>query len=234
MALLWWQIWSLFFTATEERVTLKFQHWVDRQPLVLDSVLYRNDAGEAYRVSKCKYYIGRIRLLAESGPGYESPDFQLIDVESDAAPVLPLKAVPAGRYTALSFLLGVDSLGQGRGVQSGALDPLNGMFWTWNTGYIFFKLEGTADSADTPGHFFEYHIGGYRKPANCLRTILIQFPNVLELGGSHKAQISVHVNVAESLRTPHMIRFSEHPSITDFHYATWIADNCLDMFSLGW
>jgi hypothetical protein len=36
--------------------------------------------------------------------------------------------------TAIKFLLGVDSLKNVSGIQTGALDPAKGMFWTWNTG----------------------------------------------------------------------------------------------------
>ena len=38
--------------------------------------------------------------------------------------------------------LGVDSVLNYNGVHEGALDPINGMYWTWQTGYIHCKLEG--------------------------------------------------------------------------------------------
>ena len=43
--------------------------------------------------------------------------------------------------------LGVDSLRNVTGVQTGALDPAMDMYWTWNTGYVMAKLEAAAQQA---------------------------------------------------------------------------------------
>ena len=56
--------------------------------------------------------------------------------------------------------LGVDSVLNYNGVHEGALDPINGMYWTWQTGYINCKLEGNI-ICDSSRKSFEYHIGGY-------------------------------------------------------------------------
>ena len=52
--------------------------------------------------------------------------------------------MPAGNYNSLSFLLGVDSMHNVSGAQTGALDPANDMFWTWNSGYVMAKMEGAS------------------------------------------------------------------------------------------
>ena len=48
--------------------------------------------------------------------------------------------------------------------RTGVLDPSGAgadMYWTWNSGYIFFKMEGTSPAATGMGNSFMYHIGGF-------------------------------------------------------------------------
>jgi hypothetical protein len=52
--------------------------------------------------------------------------------------------------TGIRFLLGVDSARNVSGIQTGALDPARGMFWTWNSGYVMAKIEGSSPSAHVP------------------------------------------------------------------------------------
>ena len=57
------------------------------------------------------------------------------------------------------------------GAHSGALDPSNGMFWSWQSGYINFKIEGLSPSCVTRKNKFQFHIGGYQAPHNTLRRL---------------------------------------------------------------
>jgi hypothetical protein len=72
--------------------------------------------------------------------------------------------------------LGVDSIRNVSGIQTGALDPLKGMFWTWNSGYVMAKLEGSSESSNSAGNRFTYHIGGFRPGMNVLKTIDLIIP----------------------------------------------------------
>ncbi len=128
----------------------------------------------------------------------------------------------------------MDSARNCSGIQSGALDPVNGMFWTWNTGYIFFKLEGRAAASHSTGNTIEYHIGGYKAPANCIRHVTLAFPFPMKLMPEEKiaAEIRIKADAAEVLAKPTAIDFSTLSSVTDFHNADTIADNYADMFSL--
>ena len=63
-----------------------------------------------------------------------------------------LKNIPAGDYNQITFTIGVDSLRSTMDVSKrpGVLDPAqghDGMYWTWNSGYIFFKMEGISPAA---------------------------------------------------------------------------------------
>jgi hypothetical protein len=119
---------------------IQFRHVINNEIIKLDNVTYVNDLGQTYTVSKFKYYIGQIRLRKTDGKEFLVDEYFLIDEEDEASKTVSLENIPAGEYEAISFILGVDSLRNCSGAQSGALDPFKGMFWSWNTGYIFLKL----------------------------------------------------------------------------------------------
>ena len=69
-------------------------------------------------------------------------------------------------FDAIQFNLGIDSLTNVSGALGGDLDPTKGMYWTWQNGYVNFKLQGTSDLCNNPKNEFEFHLGGYLKPFN--------------------------------------------------------------------
>lgn len=63
------------------------------------------------------------------------------------------------------YSIGLDSLTNASGALTGDLDPLKGMFWTWQSGYIHLKLEGqSTKQSNTNPVKYTYHLGGYRWP----------------------------------------------------------------------
>lgn len=87
--------------------------------------------------------------------------------------------VPIGTFIALRFAVGVDSVRNHSDPAawpvSNPLSLLNSahMHWNWNTGYIFFKLEGQYQRTDPPVNGgFSYHLGG----DSFYRPITLRFP----------------------------------------------------------
>lgn len=82
--------------------------------------------------------------------------------------VYPQQAI--ARNYAISLLFGVDSAIQVGGVGKGALDPQRGMYWTWQTGYVQWKMEGVirvdeesnrSDGSAVAEYPMELHLGGF-------------------------------------------------------------------------
>lgn len=118
-------------------------------------------------------------------------------------------------------------------IAKGVLDPVKGMFWAWNTGYIFLKLEGKSTYSKSPSNIFEYHIGGFKQPNNCIRQVTLDLTEKsLQKVGDDADFLSILVDISEVLKTPKSIDFKELSSVTDFNNATMIADNYADMFSV--
>jgi hypothetical protein len=211
-------------------LVIKFENYVGDKKLILDSAEYKNELGQSFTVSKFNYYISHIELGNADGKKYICKEYFLVKEENSESKTISIK-VPAGNYTSISYIVGVDSLHNCSGLQTGALDPANGMFWAWNTGYVFLKLEGHASQSKSPGNIFEYHIGGFREPNNCIRTVKLEIGN-WKFENGETVSVNVKADAAEVLKTPTTIDFSKLSSVTDFHNAAIIADNYVDMFSL--
>ena len=95
----------------------------------------------------------------------------MIDIFQPESLEILLSTVSFSNGDELSFNLGVSSDMNTTGAHSGALDPSNGMFWSWQSGYINFKIEGISPSSKTRQNKFQFHIGGYQSPYNTLRRL---------------------------------------------------------------
>lgn len=213
-------------------LSIGFNHYVDSLLLKLDSTEYKNELGQTYKVGMFKYYICNIRLKKLDGKEFVSKEYFLINEDVEESKKIILKDIPEGTYTTLVFTIGVDSAANCSGAQSGALDPINAMFWAWNTGYIFMKLEGKAAASSAPGKIFEYHIGGYKDPNDNIRKIFFPFTENVLIEKNKTAEIKMKVNVSEILKDPTTIDFSKLPTVTDAQNGGIIADNYRDAFSI--
>lgn len=216
----------------QKALNIQFEHFVGDDALLLDSMNYKNALGQNFTISKFKYYVGHFSLKNTDGKDFSSKDYFLIDEEEPLSKQISLKNIPPGKYQSISFILGVDSLSNCSGAQRGALDPINAMFWAWNTGYIFLKMEGYSPFSNSSGHFYEYHIGGFRKPNNCIRTITLNSNNIIEISPQKNATLHLKVDAAEILKTPTIVDFTKLSAVTDFNNATTIADNYTDLFQI--
>jgi hypothetical protein len=154
-------VWSMSLSAQSNgRLALTFMNEVGSRLLHQDTATYKNSLGQAFTVTNFKYYISHIKLIDSSGKIYEHKDgCYLINVYDTNEYRILLADVPIRPYVKIEFMIGVDSIHNCSGAQSDALDPINGMFWTWNSGYVFLKLEGKSPASKSPGGIFEYHIG---------------------------------------------------------------------------
>ncbi len=225
---------AMSFTPPPEcgSLTIHFVNRVGDKPLVLDSVLYKNSLGQSYTVSMFKYYVGNFHLKNKQGKEIVSKGYFLINQEDEKSMEITLDSIPFGEYKSIGFTLGVDSIDNSSGAQSGALDPVKGMFWAWNTGYIFLKMEGISSASTSTGKRLEFHIGGYKAPNNCIREIELKFKNPLKINEENNSVVKIKADASHLFSGQNPIDFSKLSSVTDFHNANHIADNYSDMFSV--
>jgi hypothetical protein len=227
---------TMSFTPSSGRgkLVIRFQNFVGDRRLALDTASYVNTLGQVFTVTNFKYYISNIELeYRDKKLSIHDPNYYLVRQDDDNSWTLELNDIPDGDYRSIHFMIGVDSLRNCSGAQSGALDPINGMFWTWNTGYIFMKLEGKSPASRQPGHIFEYHIGGYKEPTNFIRTTSLDFGGEgMKMLPGKTTTIYIKADVAKILHGKNQIDFAKMSSVTDFHNSDKIADNYSSMFSI--
>lgn len=118
-----------------------------------------------WKLEQLKFYISNIQLLEEEDIIYEEKGvFYLLDWEDSSSFHIQLDVSSHQPYSSIRFLLGVDSLTNVSGAFGGDLDPVLGMYWTWQSGYINVKLEGTSPDCPARENRFQFHIGGYQAP----------------------------------------------------------------------
>jgi hypothetical protein len=196
-------------------VKITFVNTINDTAIVLNDKTYINPWGEEYIINQLKYYISNVSLQSNDKSFYENNSYHLID-ESNGESKSFSFAVKAGNYSNLSFLIGVDSLMNVSGALSGALDPLNGMFWTWNSGYIMFKLEGTSPQSTVVNNKIEYHIGGFAGSENVLHKeeLLIPSGKSLEIKEGKITEIIIEADINKLWNSGYKLKIIEIPACT--------------------
>jgi len=121
-----------------------------------------------YIISNLKFYLKDKEVLE-----YHKKHI-LIDIENENS--LKILIPNKLRFDEITFNLGVDEETNKSGAKGGDLDPINGMYWTWNSGYINFKAEGVYKGSND----FSYHIGGFMKPYDTIQLIKMNFHSLNE------------------------------------------------------
>jgi len=219
---------------TNSTIKISFIHAINNEPLVLDSTKYANYWNETFTVSRLSYYISNVSLQAmDKKIIKEKNSYHLINEEEDDSKYFSF-SLPPDQYTSLSFLIGVDSLKNVSGAQTGALDPLNGMFWTWNTGYIMFKMEGHSAESSLANHKIEYHIGGFSGINNTLRYVRLNFSNgPISINKEKITEIIIRTDLDKIWRGAHDLKIAKTPVCTSpGALASGIADNYSKAFEV--
>jgi hypothetical protein len=217
-----------------QQVQLKISHVVGQQPMQLQTATYRNAAGDTFNITLFKYYLSNFTLRDAKGEDVRpASGYFLVSEDSSRSKMIVLDQCPEGKYTQLSFMIGVDSVLNFSGPQSGALDPLYGMFWTWNSGYIMAKLEGSSPSSRLRNHLIQFHIGGYRAPHVTQRVVTLTLPDPLIVARERTPQIALIADAATWFDGPNKVSFRQMAGfMTPGTPADRIADNYQHMFSV--
>lgn len=190
---------------------LEFEHQVDGKPLVLGTQSYKNALGQDFSIDVFKYYISNIKLTNAKGEEILLPEsYILVDAQKATTHFVQMKDIPTGDYTQIEFLIGVDKARNHAGAQTGALDPSHGMFWTWNSGYIFVKLEGKSAHSTQNNKQLTFHIGGVIEPHIAIRSFKTEInpANPLRIRQDKNPDIHFMVNAASLFKGVKDVDFS--------------------------
>ncbi len=148
-----------------------------------------------FDLDKVSVIIGDWSILADDDTLYHEHRYQVynfIDGPKENEYLIKINPIDLSRVTSFSFQLGVDSLTHYQEIGCCGLEPDNDMYWTWQSGYIGFKLEGTDHFQNN----WKYHLGGFQWPFRADQKISF-VPNN---NGDNHYQITLHLS--ENLFTP--------------------------------
>lgn len=219
---------------TVKKGTLKIQvnNVVGMQPLAFGTA-YTTPGGETFTVSTYNYYLSNFVFTDDKGNRFTEPEsYHLAKAGAGGNTALSfeVKDVPAANYTAVEFLIGVDSIRNVSGAQSGALSPDNEMFWSWSTGYIMAKLEGKLQPSNT---MISMHIAGFKGTYNVLQKVKLTLPVSAVVSNAKTTELSLQSDLMKWFAAPNFTNFAECGSIgSSGALALRIAQNYSAMMSV--
>ena len=154
---------------------------------------YNVAENDSVQINSLRFYIGHIELWNDSQlVGYDKSTYHLMDIAHPATQTIQLSLTHGAVVSHIRFTIGIDSATNYKGVSTGDLDPAHGMYWTWQSGYIHFKLEGKSSLSPRAAQDFALHLGGYRYPFNTTQTCNVS---------AHTAsQVVLNMQVAQLLK----------------------------------
>jgi len=149
-----------------------FQPVFGQNKIVLNDTINASQFGGKSSIEMLKFYISKVQLYQNDSLAYdEDYSYHLIDVSTPISLNFIVSIPEKLCFNRIQFKLGIDSLTNVSGAMGGDLDPTKGMYWTWQSGYVNFKLEGKNTLCKTNNNQFQFHLGGYRTPYSCLQII---------------------------------------------------------------
>lgn len=145
------------------KINFTFSHKVNGQPLVLDTLMYVNTAGNQYMVNEIQYFISDVTLHKSDGSSMmikEWEDIRYIDVEIPSTLSWSVfDNIPTGSYASISFTFGISEAKNQSYMYVNP--PERDMFWPQflGGGYHYMKLNGKWLDTTTNVSPFDFHMG---------------------------------------------------------------------------
>jgi hypothetical protein len=157
--------------------------------------------GVPMRIELLKIYFAKIAVKNSEGSASTLSDIELLDYSG--ANRSRSFTINSGSYASLDFILGIDEV-------QNASDPVSfddthplsaaqNMYWTWASKYIFFKIEGRADTTfeNLFNHLFIYHVG-----TDDLSRPISNMPASFVIEGGKTTEINLVLDLNAALSDP--------------------------------
>ncbi|MGL4582628.1 MAG: MbnP family protein [Flavobacterium sp.] len=220
-------------------VTLTFDHKMFGQEMQFGTAYKANGNNEEINADFLKYILSNFQLINDKGKAFTYPKdsgYFVIDSETKDYKVV-LKDVPAGRYEAIKFGVGVDRekflKGQTDQQEFWDLCKKHDLTWSWITGYKFINYQGEFKNVDLTKKF-SFHIGSHGTSQDNYRDTTIKTTNKIVVDVTTAANVVINVEVSKMLDSTHKIILKEKSTImVDAVNAPKIMENAITMFSIA-
>ncbi|HSI89918.1 MAG TPA: MbnP family protein [Adhaeribacter sp.] len=199
---------------------------------------YQTASNDAITFSSMGYFVSNVELVRADGTSWKEPNsYHLIQVEDqEVRENFTIKNVPAGNYTKLRYMLGVDSVrNQSLDLAVGDLKLNNHMTWMWNTGYIFVHAKGTYQQPDSipATQIYSYDIGKNGRQ----RMVELPMPTSITVSTEKTAKVHIYADMKKLFGGPNVIQVKNTFHIDGTPAASaashLVADNAATMFSVN-
>lgn len=127
----------------------------------------QTEKGDSIQLDVLRFYVSSVQLYSHGKMvASDSSGFYLVDIKDSLKSSFTLRSKMSESFDELRFCVGIDSVTSTSGAMEGDLNPSHQMYWTWQSGYIFVKLEGYVKKKQ-----FEYHLGGYAFPNKAIQEM---------------------------------------------------------------
>ncbi len=152
--------------STSGKVIIQFEHYADGAPLVYDSMMYVNEAGNHYEVTEIQWFISDIVLKNKDGDTLllDKDDFaHYVDTNLPDTWVWEIQDdIPATEYQSISMTFGIK--GEKNKPYMFTDPPESDMLWPYplggdEGGYHYMKLNGFWVNTNNERQPFNFHLG---------------------------------------------------------------------------
>ncbi len=214
-------------TVPTDTAVLSVSHVVDGLPLTYDTLLYTNEAGTLYSVTRVEYYLSELVLIGTGGSANDTLHGPWY-VNAAGVTDFDLDSLRAGTYSGATMLLGLPPALNITGALPNTIENIN-MAWPepMGGGYHFIKFEGRfVSEGTTPG--FAMHIG---KNAFLPHCELQQGFTITGTGG----KLLLTFNLNEVFRTPNTYDLAAgNYSMGNMDLMGQLRDNCANAFTIAY
>jgi hypothetical protein len=177
------------YVQAQPRCNINIHAELNNAPIELNHKTAINTQGDSILFSTLRFYMTSIEIKQQgSYNALDTIHSRLIDWSIPESHFISITLKNSNPVEQLHFILGVDSTLQYNGIGAGDLDPTKGMYWTWQSGYINFKLEATYYPPGKKEEQIALHIGGFQYPYNTEQAIALT---------THSTAIHLIVNLDE-------------------------------------
>ena len=171
-----------------QNLSIDFQATGNKLIFPNSDIAFQINKSDSVKITEFRFYISKLSFWKSNKQIWmEGDSFHLIDLLDDSTHKIKLEIPDEIVFDKLEFYLGIDSLTNVSGAMGGDLDPTRGMYWTWQNGYINAKIEGTSNVCKSRKNEFQFHLGGYMAPFQCVQKI------EMIVDRNEQIQIGIHV-----------------------------------------
>ncbi|MFM2267709.1 MAG: hypothetical protein RL757_1150 [Bacteroidota bacterium] len=197
--------------------------------IIAEETWFVSKNGDSILFENIRFYLSNFQFEMQDGTTIFDPQkAHLVDVFDAQTLKIALPKCEIKNIKKIRFNIGIDSLTNVSGALGGDLDPQNGMYWSWQSGYINLKIEGKSPQSKARKQAFQFHIGGYLPPFNALKTVELDFS--LPSGGDYTGGGRLKVEISKFFENLHLA--SQYNVMIPSREALELANNSVQMFSI--